>query len=65
MKRFGGVRDQAVGTTSGGLCILLVITGLRAMSTAPAAAVTRAQQLRASGLAVPPSAFDFRPRPLS
>jgi PfaD family protein len=30
-----------------------------------AAAVTRAQQLRASGLAVPPSAFDFRPRPLS
>ncbi len=30
-----------------------------------AAAVTRAQQLRASGLAVPPSAFDFRPRPLA
>ena len=30
-----------------------------------AAAVTRAQQLRASGLAVPPSAFDFRARPLS
>ena len=30
-----------------------------------AAAVTRAQQLRASGLAVPPTAFDFRPRPLS
>ncbi len=30
-----------------------------------AAAVTRAQQLRASGLAVPHSAFDFRPRPLS
>lgn len=29
-----------------------------------AAAVTRAQQLRASGLAVPPTAFDFRPRPL-
>jgi PfaD family protein len=29
-----------------------------------AAAVTRAQQLRASGLAVPPAAFDFRPRPL-
>ncbi|HMM33909.1 MAG TPA: PfaD family polyunsaturated fatty acid/polyketide biosynthesis protein [Thermoanaerobaculia bacterium] len=30
-----------------------------------AAAVTRAQQLRASGLAVPPSAFDFRPGPLA
>jgi PfaD family protein len=30
-----------------------------------AAAVTRAQQLRASGLAVPSSAFDFRPRPLA
>jgi len=30
-----------------------------------AAAVTRAQQLRASGLAVPPSAFDFRPRSLA
>lgn len=30
-----------------------------------AAAITRAQQLRASGLAVPPSAFDFRPRPLA
>lgn len=29
-----------------------------------AAAVTRAQQLRASGLPVPPTAFDFRPRPL-
>jgi len=30
-----------------------------------AAAVSRAQQLRASGLAVPPAAFDFRPRPLA
>lgn len=30
-----------------------------------AAVVSRAQQLRASGLAVPPAAFDFRPRPLS
>jgi PfaD family protein len=30
-----------------------------------AAAVTRAQQLRAFGLAVPPSAFDYRPRPLA
>lgn len=30
-----------------------------------AAVVSRAQQLRGSGLAVPPSAFDFRPRPLS
>ena len=30
-----------------------------------AAVVTRAQQLRASGLAVPAAAFDFRPRPLA
>jgi PfaD family protein len=30
-----------------------------------AAAVTRAQQLRTFGLAVPPSAFDYRPRPLA
>ena len=30
-----------------------------------AAVVTRAQQLRSAGLPVPPSAFDFRPRPLS
>ena len=30
-----------------------------------AAAVTRAQQLRTFGLAMPPSSFDFRPRPLS
>ena len=30
-----------------------------------AAAVTRAQQLRSAGLAVPASAFDFRPRPLA
>lgn len=30
-----------------------------------AAAVTRAQQLRSCGLAVPPSAFDFRPRLLA
>jgi PfaD family protein len=30
-----------------------------------AAAVTRAQQLRTFGLPVPPSAFDYRPRPLS
>lgn len=30
-----------------------------------AAAVTRAQQLRACGLPVPATAFDFRPRPLS
>ena len=29
-----------------------------------AAAVTRAQQLRTFGLAVPPASFDFRPRPL-
>ena len=29
-----------------------------------AAAVTRAGQLRAAGVAMPPSAFDFRPRPL-
>lgn len=29
-----------------------------------AATVTRAGQLRASGVAMPPSAFDFRPRPL-
>jgi len=30
-----------------------------------AAAVTRAQQLRSYGAAVPAAAFDFRPRPLS
>jgi PfaD family protein len=30
-----------------------------------AAVVTRAQQLRTFGLPIPPSAFDFRPRPLS
>ena len=30
-----------------------------------AAVVTRAQQLRTFGLAIPPSAFDFRPRPLA
>ncbi|MER6562572.1 PfaD family polyunsaturated fatty acid/polyketide biosynthesis protein [Streptomyces sp. NPDC001027] len=30
-----------------------------------AAVVTRAQQLRAAGVAVPPAAFGFRPRPLS
>jgi hypothetical protein len=30
-----------------------------------AAAVARAQQLRTSGLAVPPESFDFRPRPLA
>jgi len=30
-----------------------------------AAVVTRAQQLRCCGAAVPPSAFDFRPRPLA
>jgi len=30
-----------------------------------AAVVTRAHQLRACGLPVPPAAFDFRPRPLS
>lgn len=29
-----------------------------------AASVARAQQLRSSGLAIPPSSFDFRPRPL-
>lgn len=30
-----------------------------------AAVVTRAQQLRAFGLAIPPASFDYRPRPLS
>jgi len=30
-----------------------------------AAAVTRAQQLRSFGVAMPPSSFDFRPRPLA
>lgn len=30
-----------------------------------AAVLTRAQQLRTFGLAIPPSAFDFRPRPLA
>jgi hypothetical protein len=30
-----------------------------------AAVITRAQQLRSFGVPVPPSAFDFRPRPLS
>jgi hypothetical protein len=30
-----------------------------------AAVVTRAQQLRSFGLAVPTAAFDFRPRPLA
>jgi len=30
-----------------------------------AAVVTRAQQLRSYGVAVPPEAFDFRPRPLT
>ena len=30
-----------------------------------AAVVTRAQQLRTCGVSVPPSAFDFRPRPLA
>jgi hypothetical protein len=30
-----------------------------------AAVVTRAQQLRAAGVPVPPKAFDFRPRPLA
>ena len=30
-----------------------------------AAVVTRAQQLRTFGVAVPAGAFDFRPRPLS
>jgi trans-AT polyketide synthase, acyltransferase and oxidoreductase domains len=30
-----------------------------------AAVVTRAQQLRSHGVAVPASAFDFRPRPLA
>jgi PfaD family protein len=30
-----------------------------------AAAITRAQQLRAFGVPVPPAAFDFRPRPLA
>jgi hypothetical protein len=29
------------------------------------AVVTRAQQLRAAGVPVPATAFDFRPRPLS
>jgi hypothetical protein len=29
-----------------------------------AAVVTRAQQLRSYGVPMPPSAFDFRPRPL-
>lgn len=30
-----------------------------------AAAITRAQQFRAFGVAIPPAAFDFRPRPLA
>jgi hypothetical protein len=30
-----------------------------------AAAITRAQQLRSYGVAVPESSFDFRPRPLA
>jgi PfaD family protein len=30
-----------------------------------AAVITRAQQLRSFGLAIPPSGFDFRPRPLA
>ena len=30
-----------------------------------AAVITRAQQLRSYGVAVPSSAFDYRPRPLA